>query len=105
MQFIKAMSDHKTGALPADLSRPVRCRLTELSPGSYARMVDFAPAISVEYKAYLQAYGVIPGQPLWIRQHKPVTVVQVEHTELAFEAGLAEAILVVKIDSPNGAEI
>lgn len=104
MQFIKTMSDPKTGALPADLSRPVRRRLTELPPGSYARIVDFAPEIPSEYKAYLQAYGVIPGHALWLRQHKPVTVIQVEHTELAFEAGLAGAIFVVNIDAANGDE-
>jgi Fe2+ transport system protein FeoA len=105
MQFIKTLNNHKTGALPADLSRPVRLRLTELPPGSRARMADFAPDISAEYKAYLQAYGVIPGHALWLRQHKPVTVIQVEHTELAFEAELAAAIFVVNIDAMDSDEI
>jgi Fe2+ transport system protein FeoA len=105
MQFIKTLSDHKTGALPADFSRPVRRRLTELPPGSYARMVEFDPDIPSEYKAHLQAYGVIPGHALRLRQHKPVTVIQVEHTELAFEANLADAIFVVGIDAADAKEV
>jgi Fe2+ transport system protein FeoA len=45
--------------------------------------------MSPEHRAHLQAYGVIPGYEVRVVQHKPVTVVQIEHTELALEAGVA----------------
>ena len=45
-----------------------------------------------QHNIRLQAYGVVPGNYLRIRQHRPVTVVQVDHTELAFESDLANAI-------------
>lgn len=67
-------------------------RLTDLSAGSEARILGFAPGISIDRKAQLQAYGVVPGNSLWVRQHKPVTVIQIDHTELAFETDLADSI-------------
>ena len=72
-------------------------RLTELPQGSSAKILDFSPDILAERKAQLQAYGVIPGNTLWVRQHKPVTVIQVEHTELAFESDLADSIYLEKL--------
>ncbi len=68
--------------------------LTELSPGTRARILGFNSDLSPERRAILQAYGVLPGGEMWVRQHNPVTVIQVEHTELALEADLANAILV-----------
>lgn len=68
--------------------------LTELSPGTRARILGFDDLLSPERRAILQAYGVLPGSEMWVRQHHPVTVIQVEHTELALEADLADAILV-----------
>jgi len=72
-------------------------RLTDLSPGSRARILGFAPDISIDRKAQLQAYGMIPGNFLWVRQQKPVTVIQVEHTELAFETELADSIFMERM--------
>jgi len=67
-------------------------RLTNFSPGSSARILGFAPDVSSDRKAQLQAYGVVPGNSLWVRQHRPVTVIQIDHTELAFETDLADSI-------------
>jgi Fe2+ transport system protein FeoA len=72
-------------------------RLTDLCAGSKARILGFAPDISIERKAQLQAYGVIPGNSLWVQQQKPVTVIQVEHTELAFETELADSIFMERL--------
>ena len=72
-------------------------RLTGLSAGSKARILGFSPDISSDRKAQLQAYGVIPGNSLWVRQHKPVTVIQIDHTELAFETELADSIFLEKL--------
>ena len=38
------------------------------------------------------AYGLIPGNWVEVVQHSPVTVVQVENTELALEDELASQI-------------
>jgi Fe2+ transport system protein FeoA len=40
----------------------------------------------------LQAYGLAPGHCVRILQHSPVTIVQIEHTELALEGGLARQV-------------
>lgn len=82
---------------PSKLSISTHQRLTELPPGSSGRILDFSPDILSDRKAQLQAYGVIPGNTLWVRQHKPVTVIQVDHTELAFESELANSIYLEKL--------
>ena len=97
MQIDQTLRNNETDSAPADLSSPIRCRLTELPPGSYARMLDFSPEIPSDRRAQLQAYGVIPGNALWLRQHKPVTVIQVDHTELAFESNISNAIFVEEV--------
>lgn len=66
--------------------------LAALLPGCQSRVAGFGPALSPEQRAHLQAYGVIPGHVIQVVQHNPVTVAQIEHTELALEAGVAEQI-------------
>lgn len=68
--------------------------LADLEPNSRARILGFAPQISVDRKAHLQAYGILPGNILRVHQKRPVTIIQVEHTELALESDLAELIYV-----------
>jgi len=76
----------------------VTCRcLNDLRPGRRARVVEFNSQITSERRAQLQAYGVIPGQILYVHQQIPVTVIQIDHTELALEAGLAKFVLVLEI--------
>jgi Fe2+ transport system protein FeoA len=53
------------------------------------RVKGFLPGLTAERRAHLQAYGLSPGYWVEVIQHYPVTVVRVEHTELALEAGLA----------------
>jgi Fe2+ transport system protein FeoA len=47
-----------------------------------------------ERRAHLQAYGLVPGHCVRILQHSPVTIVQIEHMELALEGGLARQVQV-----------
>mgnify|MGYP002632618785 CR=1 FL=1 len=68
--------------------------LSDLETNSLAQIKGFAPSLSVKLKAHLQAYGIIPGNTLRVQQKKPVTVVQVEHTEIALETELAKSIYV-----------
>jgi len=66
--------------------------IVNIKPGCRARILKFSPAISPDRRAHLQAYGVVPGRYIKIIQHFPVTVIQVEHTELALETELAGKI-------------
>jgi Fe2+ transport system protein FeoA len=68
--------------------------LTDLPPGTCTRLVGYLPEMPPERKAQLQAYGLLPGQTLRVLQHKPVTIIQVELTELALETELAQAVIV-----------
>ncbi len=69
--------------------------LAAVRPGQQARLKEFAPGMPVERWAHLQAYGLVPGCLVRVVQHNPVTVVQVEQTELALESDLARQIRVV----------
>jgi Fe2+ transport system protein FeoA len=68
--------------------------LTAVIPGHEARIAGFSPDISAERKSRLQAYGLVAGQVVRVLQHNPVTVVVIEHLELAMETELARAVLV-----------
>jgi Fe2+ transport system protein FeoA len=76
------------------LEQPCWISLADITPGCRAKIASFSLKISPERRAHLQAYGLIPGRWVLISQHSPVTVVRVEHTELALEAGLAHEVRV-----------
>jgi Fe2+ transport system protein FeoA len=75
-----------------------RISLAEISPGMQARVIDFALSLPIDRKAHLQAYGLVPGNTVQVVQHSPVTVIQVDHTELALENSLARMVQVESID-------
>jgi Fe2+ transport system protein FeoA len=52
----------------------------------------------------LQAYGLIPGDWVYVVQQKPVTVVQIEHLELALEGDLARQVEVAEVLCENQGE-
>jgi Fe2+ transport system protein FeoA len=56
------------------------------------RVRGFSASLPAERRAHLQAYGLIAGHWVKVLQHTPITVVQVEHTELALESGLARLV-------------
>ncbi len=68
-------------------------RLLDVPPGAVARVVEIDASAS-GWRERLHAYGLAPGREVEVIQHAPVTVVRVEHIELAFEAGIARAIVV-----------
>ena len=68
--------------------------LTELPVGAQARVEGFSPGIPAIRRQQLLAYGLVPGRMLQVLQRLPVTVVQVEQTELALESELAEGVRV-----------
>lgn len=58
-------------------------------------IAGFTEDLTPTRKAQLQAYGLVPGYWVEVLQHSPVTVVKIEHSELAMENGLASQVLVV----------
>lgn len=90
-----------------DHRRRSRCRrcagleatLADIPPGDGAQLKGFAPGLPQERWAHLQAYGLVPGRFVRVLQHIPVTVVQVEHCEIALEDELACQICVSQ--APN----
>ncbi len=72
--------------------------LADVPPGQQARIVDFSKTIPTNRKEHLQAYGLVPGYQVKVIQQTPVTVVRIEHTDLALERMLARAIRVEEID-------
>jgi Fe2+ transport system protein FeoA len=52
-----------------------------------------------ERMSHFQAYGLVPGHQVRVLQHSPVTVVEIEHTELALERELAREIQIEQINS------
>ena len=63
--------------------------LADILPGEGAKLMGFAPGLPPEHWAHLQAYGLVPGRYVRVLQHTPVTIVQVEHCEIALEDELA----------------
>lgn len=68
--------------------------LRAMTPGQQTYIAGFSRRISPEKRALLQAYGVVPGYPVRVMQHSPVSVIQVEHSEIALEPDLAAEIFV-----------
>jgi Fe2+ transport system protein FeoA len=56
------------------------------------------PGLSASQRAHLQAYGLAPGCRLRVLRHKPVTIVLIDHLELALETQLAGSIAVSLLD-------
>jgi Fe2+ transport system protein FeoA len=67
--------------------------LADVPPGCRASVIGFAPAGGQRCEQ-LQAYGLSPGHRVRVLQQTPVTVVQVDHTELALETDVARAVWV-----------
>jgi Fe2+ transport system protein FeoA len=68
--------------------------LADIPVGWQAKVAGFAPGLSPERNAHLQAYGLVPGYLVHVVRHSPVMVIRVEHLELALERGLARKVLV-----------
>lgn len=67
--------------------------LADVDPGERA-IVSGLDGLGHAHREHLSAYGLVPGRPVRVVQHAPVTVVLVEHTEVAFESHLCAGIAV-----------
>jgi Fe2+ transport system protein FeoA len=76
---------------PAPAIAPGRTTLAQLAPGGTALISDL-DGLDVSWREHLQAYGLVPGRNVDVVQQAPVTVVQVDHTNVALERRLARGI-------------
>ncbi|MBI5311127.1 MAG: ferrous iron transport protein A [Actinobacteria bacterium] len=88
-------------------SRHVECpeRLADAPAGCKVCMSGFAEDGEC-WRERLQAYGIAPGREIEVVQQSPVTVVRVDHVELAFESSIAREIVIAPrpsgLPSPPG---
>jgi len=81
--------------------------LADVPPGCRAEVVGFSAGFPPDRRAYLQSYGLVLNYSVQVLQHSPVTIVRLDHLELALENDLARGILVKlptsdQIDQPGG---
>jgi Fe2+ transport system protein FeoA len=67
--------------------------LAGVKPGREVLVTGYGD-LSGSQRQHLQAYGLLPGRRVRVIAQRPVTIVQVEETELAFEGGIAAGVLV-----------
>jgi Fe2+ transport system protein FeoA len=81
-------------------ARRRRCAstLADAPAGQRVCLRGFSSSLPAERLSHLLAYGLAPGRWVRVIQHEPVTVVQVEHSELALENDLARQIEVTPLD-------
>lgn len=84
----------RKGCPPYELDLEEENTLANIRPGERAMVVGFCERMNPERRAHLQAYGLVPGRAVQVVQQSPVTVVQVDHTELALEVELACGVYV-----------
>lgn len=68
--------------------------LLDVRPGHTTTISGFAGLTPPETRERLLAYGLLPGQTLRVLAQKPLTVLQIEHTELALERELAHCVTI-----------
>jgi Fe2+ transport system protein FeoA len=83
-------------AIPSEL-----LNLTQVSAGGRAQVLGYSHHLSSERLAQLQAYGLVPGAWVMVVQHSPVTIIRVDHTELAMEEGMACKVQVADWSETN----
>lgn len=69
--------------------------LAQAAPGSQVT-IETLEHVPARQREQLLAYGVAPGRVVDVLQIRPVTIVRVEHAELAFETTLSRAIGIVR---------
>jgi Fe2+ transport system protein FeoA len=65
------------------------------------QIAGFSGDLSLHQQEHLQAYGLVMGRRVRVLQHSPVTVVQVEHMEVAMEKELARKVQVMREKPPG----
>lgn len=71
----------------------LRRTLATVEPGREVSVTGYDDQ-SMGMRRHLQAYGLLPGRRVRVLAQHPVTIVQIEQTELAFEGAVAANVLV-----------
>ena len=85
-----------------DRERVSPCALADVPLDCRARVADVS-ALPVAQREQLHGYGLLPGRVLRVMQRTPVTVVQIDHIELAIELEVAQAVQVDELMHNTGA--
>jgi Fe2+ transport system protein FeoA len=72
--------------------------LARVSAGGRAVVTKYLPGMPAERYAQLRAYGLGPGCEVFVLQHTPITVIRIDHLELALEHCLVKEIQVTLLD-------
>ncbi len=67
--------------------------LADILPGIQVRVTSFGEKLGANRRIQLMAYGLSVGTQVEVIQQSPVTIVQIDHTELALERNLAKEIM------------
>jgi Fe2+ transport system protein FeoA len=73
--------------------RAATLTLAETPTGAWATVREIG-SLSPARRDHLHAYGIVPGRLLRVIRQANVSIVEVEHTELALEAEIARGVLV-----------
>ena len=74
--------------------RKDKTTLADVPAGCSAKVVGFSAGFPLDRRVYLQSYGLVLNYFVQVVQHSPVTIVRLDHIELALENDLARGILV-----------
>lgn len=94
--FLDRTSTQQDGSVVTQATERVRvpqCPLADVPLYRRARVVDVS-GLPTAQREQLHGYGILPGRVVRVMQRTPVTVVQIEHTELAIETEVAQAVRV-----------
>ena len=96
--FERMFSQQEAQSAPHDRERAHAPQyvLADLPLARWGRVVDVS-ALPAGQREQLHGYGILPGRILRVIQHTPVTVVQIEQTELAIETDVAAAIRIDEV--------
>lgn len=85
----------RKGGTPSHTSASgqVSLSVADLLPGMQAIILSLQ-AVDERRREQLMSYGLAPGRCVYILQHNPATILQVDQTELAIEEEVARQILV-----------
>jgi Fe2+ transport system protein FeoA len=76
--------------------------LAQAPPGRWVMVRKYLPGMPAERYAQLRAYGLAPGTHIFVLQQAPITVIRLDHLELALEHSLGREIQVA-LDGSRGA--
>jgi len=87
---LAARAQARLARRPRPKAVPLRA-LAEAPPGCRAT-IETLEHLPARQREQLLAYGVAPGRTVDVLQTRPVTIIRVDHAELAFENALSRVI-------------